>query len=145
MRNAALCCAICAAVLASAAGGTGPPSGTVLARVLVSPLSVTVVVPAEPPKVGRDFWIRAEVANAGSSAVQNVAVTLLAPQALLLRDAATQVLPQVRAAEIRSVRWDACATTTGGYVVMARATAGPFTAESPGQLLQLTAAKRPSC
>jgi hypothetical protein len=80
MRNAALCCAICAAVLASAASGTGPPSGTVLARVLVSPLSVAVVVPPDPPKVGRDFRIRAEVANAGSSAVQNVAVTLLAPQ-----------------------------------------------------------------
>jgi hypothetical protein len=114
-------------------------------RVLVNPLSVVVLVQQDPVKVGRDFRIRAEVTNAGSSALQNVAVTLLAPQALVLRDPLTQVLPRVGPADVRGVKWDACTPAAGGYVVMARATVGPFTVESAGWLVQIELAKRPSC
>ena len=145
MRHASLICALCAALVAGGAGAAGPPSGTIQARLVVSPLSVAVLVPSDPVKAGKDFRIHAELANAGSSALQNVAVTLLTPQALILRDPVTQLVPRIGPAGARSVHWDACAATPGGYVVMARATAGPFTVESAGQLVQITSVKRSTC
>jgi hypothetical protein len=145
MKGAGLACALGAALVAGAASASGPPSGTVQGRVRVSPLSVAVVVPSDPVKVGKDFRIRAEVTNSGPSALQNVAVTLLAPQTLVLRDPATQALPRVGPAEVRGIRWDVCTTTPGDYVMMSRATAGAFSVESTGQLVQITSAKRPSC
>lgn len=144
MRRSAFVCTLVLALAAGAAYASGP-SGTVQVRVVVNPLSVAVLVPPGSVKAGKDFRIRAEVTNAGSSTVQNVSVRLLAPQALVLRDPATQVLPRVGPGVDRRVRWDACSTTAGGYVVMARATAGALTAESTGQLVQITPANRPRC
>jgi hypothetical protein len=64
----------------------------------------------------------------------------------VLRDPGTQVLPRVGADVDRRLRWDACSTTAGGYVVMARAAAGPFNAESRGELVQvITSSQRPTC
>jgi len=51
-----------------------------------------VVAPADPVKAGKDFRIRALVASAGSATLRNVAVTLVAPQPLVLRNPATQVM-----------------------------------------------------
>jgi hypothetical protein len=146
VKHAALLCALCAAVAAGVArAAAAPPSGTITARVLVSPLSVSVLVPASPVKAGQDFRIRADVTNAGSTALQNVAVTLVASSALTLRDPVTQVLARVGAGVDRRARWDVCTTTAGGYVVMVRATAGPFAAGSAGELVEVTSAKRPAC
>jgi hypothetical protein len=146
VRHAAFACIVCLGLVGGVARATGPPSGIVQARVLVNPLSVAVLVPPDPQKVGKDFRIRAEVTNAGPTSVQNVAVTLLAPQSLVLRAPATQSLPLVPPAATRGVRWDACTTTAGGYVVMARATAGPFTVESTGQLVRIASTNKPgSC
>jgi len=145
VRHAALLCALGAALAAGVASAAGAPSGTVQAVVRVSPLSVAVVVPTDPVKVGKDFRIRADVTNAGSTAIQNVAVSLLAPQALTLRNPVAQTIPRVGPAEVRGVKWDACTTTAGGYVVMARATAGATIVESSGQLVQVTSPKNPTC
>jgi hypothetical protein len=131
--------------LAAVASAAGSPSGTVQATVLVNPMSVAVVVPTDPQKTGKDFRVRADVTNSGASALQNVSVTLLAPPALVLRDPVTQVLPSVMPAQVRSVKWDVCTTSAGGYVLMARASVGPFTTESSGQVVQVTSAKRASC
>jgi hypothetical protein len=65
--------------------------------------------------------------------------------ALVLRNPGTQALARVGPGVDRRVRWDACTTSEGNYVVMARATVGPFTAESSGELVQITSARRPSC
>ena len=146
MKHAALLCALCAVVAAGVAhAAAAPPSGTIAARVLVSPLSVSILIPGNPVKAGKDFRIRADVANDGSTALQNVAVTLIAPSALTLRDPVTQVLPRVGAGVDRRARWDACTTAPSGYVVMARATAGSFTAESAGELVDVASARRPAC
>jgi hypothetical protein len=131
--------------LAAVASAAGSPSGTVQATVLVNPISVAVVVPPDPQKTGKDFRVRAEVTSSGASALQNVVVTLLAAQALVLRDPVTQVLPSVMPAQVRSVKWDACTTSAGGYVLMARVSVGAFTTESSGQVVQVTSAKRASC
>ncbi len=104
-----------------------------------------MLVPSDPERTGRNFRIRADVTNWGSTVLRNVAVTLVSPPQLVLRDPRTQVLPRVGAGVDRRTRWDVCTTTAGGYVVMARATVGPFTAESPGQLVQVTSARRPTC
>jgi hypothetical protein len=145
VKYAGVVWAVSAALAAGAASASGSPSGAVQARVLVNPLSVVVLVPSDPVKAGRNFRIRAEVTNASSSALRNVAVALVAPQALVVRDPATQVLPRVGPGADRRARWDACTTAAGGYVVMARATVGLFTSESAGQLVQVESAQRPSC
>jgi hypothetical protein len=146
VKHAALLCALCAAVAGGVArAASGPPSGTITARAVVSPLSVSVLVPASPVNAGKDFRIRADVTNTGSTALQNVAVTLVVPSALISRDPVTQVLPRVGEGVDRRARWDVCTTTMGGYVVMARATAGPFAAETAGELVDVTSAKRPAC
>jgi hypothetical protein len=114
--------------------------------VLVNPLSVVVVVaPPSPIKAGQAFRIQALVANAGPATLQNVAVSVVAPSPLVLRDPATQVLPRLGPVTARTIGWGVCTTTPGGYIVMARATSGPFTSESTGQLVQIAPVKRPSC
>ena len=145
MRPMALAALLGTTVAAWAASAAGQPTGTVRAQVRVNPLSVAVVVPTDPPKVGKDFSIRANVSNAGSTPQQNVAVTLVAPQALVLREPVTQTIPRIGQVEVKGVRWNACTTVAGGYVVMARAIAGPFTAESLGQIVQVKPAKSPAC
>jgi hypothetical protein len=138
-------CAVSVVAAAASAHAAGSPSGTVQGRVVVNPLSTAAFVPSGLVKAGQDFRLRAEVTNAGSSVFRNVAVTLVVPQALVLREPATQVLPRLGAIDMRAVNWEACVTAGGGYVVIARATAGSFTVESKGQLVQVTAAKQPRC
>jgi len=102
-------------------------------------------VPADPVKAGKDFRIHAEVSNAGASALRNVAVTLIAPQELVLRDPVTQVLSRLGPGAVQAVHWAACTAVVGGYVVVARAAAGSFIAQSTGQLVQVGAAKQARC
>ena len=147
MRTAAVICGLCAALAAGVArGASGPFAGSVAARVIVSPLAVTVVVPSGPVNAGKDFRIRADVSNLGRTPLTNVAVSLAAPSALVLRDPATQATSRIGAGGSAKTTWDACTTSPGGYVVLARAIAGAFTAESLGQLVQVVKAKKkPSC
>lgn len=145
MRRAAGLCAVCAAIAAGVASAApGPPGGAVQARVLVSPLSVTVLVPASAT-AGRAFRIRARVDNAGAATLRNVAVRLVAPGELELGGPATQLLAQLRPGESRRVDWRVCTTHAGGYVVLVRATRGAFTAESAAALVNVAAARRPRC
>lgn len=144
MRRLALACALLVALAAGIAHASGD-TGTVTGRVLVNPLSVEVFVPTDPVRAGRRFRIRAEVVNAGSSRLRDVSVALLANPSLVLYDPVTQVLARVGPGRDRRVRWDACSTTAGGYVVMARAETIQFTAESTGQLVQITDVRRPAC
>ena len=145
MKLAAIVCALCAALVGGAASASAPPSGSVQGRVLVNPLVVTLAVPTGAVKAGQSFRIQALVANIGRTTLQNVAVTLVVPQPLVLRDKATQAFSSLGPAQVRAVAWSACTTTPGGYIVMARATAGPFTSESTGQLVQIAPANRPRC
>ena len=145
MKHAALGCALCAVLVAGAASAAGPPSGTVRGRILVDPLAVNVFVPAGPMKAGKDFAIRASVANTGPNVVENIAVTLVVTPVVVLRQPPTQVVRRLGRASVADVLWDACAAGAGGYVVMARASSGPFTVESTGQVVQVTAVKKAAC
>lgn len=147
MRRAALTGLLAAAFAAGIAhAATGPPAGTVSARVFVNPLSVAVLVPAQPVKAGRDFRIRAEVGNAGPVPVFAVPVTLVAPSGLVLRDPATTSLARIDAGGTRVARWDVCARAAGGYVVLAQAGAGTSAVESLAEVVEIDrAVKRPDC
>jgi hypothetical protein len=139
--------ALCAVLAVGAApNAQGAASGGVEGRVLVNPLSVVLRGPPDPVRAGRDFRLRAEVTNAGSTTFSNVPVTLVAPAALTLREPATQTIPRIRQSDTRRAHWNACTTTVGNYVLVARVTVGPFTAESAAQVVQVVAANRPpSC
>ena len=104
MKYAGVVWAVSAALAAGAASASGSPSGAVQARVLVNPLSVVVLVPSDPVKAGRNFRIRAEVTNASSSALRNVTVALVAPQALVVWRAPRWGCSQARA-RASSFKW----------------------------------------
>jgi hypothetical protein len=121
-----------------------PESASVQGRVLVNPLVVVVVAPSSV-RAGTAFPIGIGVANLGPTPVHNVAVTLVAPPGVVLRSPATQMLPLLGARRVRGLLWNACSATPGGYIVLARAVSGPYTAESTGRLVNVTATPRPSC
>jgi CARDB len=141
VRRLVLVCAALAVCVASAA--QAGDSGSITGRVLVNPLSVTVDVPPDPVKAGRDFKITARVANAGTTALRNVDVLLVRDPAIVLRDPARQVLDPLGGGRAGKVTWTACSATPGSYVVLVRATTGPFTAESPGAVIEIRAPSRP--
>jgi hypothetical protein len=132
-----------AVAVASAAQAGG--SGSITGRVMASPLSVEIIVPADPVRAGRRFRIRAEVVNSGSTALRNVDVSLVRPGAIVLYDPVHQVLNRVGPGRDKRVGWDACSTTPGSYVVLVRAASSPFTAESAGAVVRITDVRRPTC
>jgi hypothetical protein len=140
MRRLALVCAVLAVSAASAA--QAGDSGSITGRVLVNPLSVEVTRPDDPLRRGRWFRVVAQVTNGGATRLDGVAVTLARPPALLVQGPATQTIPRIPARASRRVYWEACSNTPGSYVVLARATVGPFSAESKGVLVQIISSNR---
>lgn len=140
MRRLALACATLAVLAASVAQAGG--SGSITGRVLVNPLSVEIIRPDEPFKRGRWFRIVAQVTNDGATRRDGVVVTLVRPPALRIEGPATQTIDRIPARASRRAHWEACSNTPGGYVVLARAAVGPFTAESPGQVVQIVPSNR---
>jgi hypothetical protein len=132
-----------AVAVASAAQAGG--SGSITGRLVASPLSVEVMVPTDPVRAGRQFRIRAEVVNSGSTPLRNVDVSLVRDSAIVLYDPAHQVLNRVAPGRDKRVGWDACSRTPGSYVVLVRAVSSPFTAESAGALVRITDVRRPTC
>jgi uncharacterized membrane protein len=144
-RTAVLSLLVAAVAAGVASAATGPPTGTVTGRVLVNPLSIELLVPSGPVNAGKNFKVHATVTNDGPVALQNVSVTLVAPSSLTLRNPATQRVPRLSRGNTATLKWTACATVAGGYVVLARAATGPFVAESTSQLIQIAPARRPTC
>lgn len=145
MRRVALAWLAAALAAGVAHAASGPPGGTVGARVVASPLTVEVVVPAGPVRAGKDFRIRAVVGNAGPALLTGATVSLLAPAGLVLRDPVTQPVRPLDPFATRTVRWDVCAPAPGGYVVLARAVLGAYVAESTAGVVLVTPAKRAGC
>lgn len=140
MKWLALACAGLAVAVAGVA--RADDAGTVNARVLVNPLSVEVIRPADPLRQGRWFRVVAQVTNGGATRLDGVGVTLVRPPALLMQGPATQTIPRIPGQSSRRAHWEVCSNTPGGYVVLARAKVGPFTAESPGVVVQILPSNR---
>ena len=127
-------------------GSTGRRLGLHHRQVLANPLSVVVEVPASPIKRGRWFRVSVQVENAMNTPLATVGVTLVRDPALALRPAApSQTIPSIPAGGGRKVVWEACSNTPASYVVLARATTGPFTAESPGVVVEIAPASKNTC
>lgn len=140
MKRLALLCATLAVSAVSVA--QAGDSSSITGRVLVNPLTVEVTRPDEPLRRGRWFRVVAQVTNGGATRLDGVGVTLVRPPALLLQGPATQTIPRIPARASRRANWEACSNTPGGYVVLARAEVGPFTAESAGALIQILPSNR---
>ena len=117
-------------------------SGGVVGTVKASPLAVEMTRPDEPIRRGRWFRVVARVTNEGPTRLEDVAVRLVRPQQLRLDGPTTQTIQRIPARESRRVDWDACSNSPGSYVVLARAQDGPFVAESPGVVVQITPSNR---
>jgi hypothetical protein len=140
VRRLALVCA--ALAVGAACVAQAGESDSITGRVLVDPLSVTVNVPDTSRRRGVTFRVSATVANASASRVEIVSVTLVRSSSLLLDRVPTQVIPRIPPLASRRAVWEACSNLPGTYVVLARAQAGPFSAESPGALIQIVPSNR---
>jgi len=132
--------AVCAASLAQAGAST-----SITGRVVANPLSAAVIGPTDPVKPGKKFEILATVSNAGAAAMRDVEVGLVRDPAIALYDPATQMLDRIGPGGTKKVVWSACSATPGSYVLLVRATDGPFTAESPGSLVIVLAGRQVKC
>jgi hypothetical protein len=121
---------------AHAAGG-GSVTGTV---VVVSPLTVSLAISPPIASVGGSVTASATVFNPGSTPVANVVLTLAAdPNLTIAGSGATQVLGTIPGNSTAGASWSLCPLAGGNYVVVARANAGSFEADSPAQVLNVNA------
>jgi len=131
-----------AALVALAAGSAqGADTQGVVGSVTVNPLSVEVTLPTDPIKTGRWFRINALISNAASTPFDNVVVTLVHPAALQLGSKDTQTIPRVPALGSKPAKWDACSSTPGSYVVLARAEVKAYVSESSAKVVSVVQSK----
>ena len=140
MIRLALLCVLLAALAAGAA--RADDSEGITGHVTVNPLSVALVVPADPVRRGRWFRVTAEVTNNGSRRLDDVRVTLIRPQGLRLDGPARQTIARIPPGETRRANWQACSNTPGNYVLLARAEIGTFSADSPAAVVEITPSNR---
>jgi len=120
------------------AAGNGSISGTVFAG---NPLTVSLTLSAPFTSVGGSVTASATVLNRGSAPVANVVVVLTAdPNLTIAGGIETRTLGTIPGNSSATASWSVCALAASGYVVLARATTGSFQADSPGQLLNVSAA-----
>jgi len=121
------------------AGAHGAGSGSVTGRVLVNPLTVSLLLSPASSSVGGSVTATATVLNSGGAAVTDVAVALAADPNLTIMGGETRPLGTIAAGATATASWPLCALAPGGYVVVARATGGSFHTDSPAQLLNVSA------
>jgi hypothetical protein len=135
MRWLALTCAAIAALAAGTA--RADDTGGVVGSVRVNPLSVELTLPVDAIKRGRWFRITAQVSNAGSTPLDNVAVTLVHPAGLQLDRKETQTIARVPAQGSKPTKWEACSNAPASYVILARAEVAAYVTESPAGVVQI--------
>jgi hypothetical protein len=144
-RSAAGALAVAAAI-ACTSRSEGAGFGTVGASVTVSPLLVTLSLSTADGLVGEPILARASVTNAGLAALANAALTLRAdPTGLRVGGSNPRPLGELESGRTRSVSWQLCGLQPGSYVVLARATASGFGADSRAATLRLAPAERARC
>ena len=119
------------------AAGSGSVTGSVTVAPL-NPLTVSLTLSSSSTSVGGSITANATVLNSGGSPVTDVEVVFTADPNLTVLGGETRPLGTIPAGGSASTSWPVCALAAGGYVVVARVTAGPFQADSPGQLLNVS-------
>jgi hypothetical protein len=144
-RSAAGALAVAAAI-ACTSRSEGAGFATVGASVTVIPLLVTLSLSTAEGLIGEPILARASVTNAGPAALANAALTLRAdPTGLRVGGSNPRPLGVLGSAQTSTVSWQLCGLQPGSYVVLARATASGFGADSPAAMLRLASADRPRC
>jgi len=149
-RFAIAAAALALACLPVATGRLHADGESVGARVTVNPLAVSINLVDTTVRRGTAARLETTVANLGSANLSDVLVTLhVQPAQVGSQGGFSQVVRQLRAGRETRVNWRLCSNTPGSYIVMVSATATDasgreFHAESPAQLLEVTAGTR-SC
>jgi hypothetical protein len=125
--------------LALVAGAHAAGSGSITGSVLVNPLTVSLALSSPSTSVGGSVSAAATVLNSGGAPAANVVVVLTADPNLTVSGGETRPFGTIPARASANASWSLCALKPGGYVVVVRATAGSFQADSRGQLLNVSA------
>ena len=120
------------------AGAHAAGSGSITGSVLVNPLTVSFALSSGSSAVGSPVSATATVRNSGPAPV-SVTVTLTADVNLAVAGGATRTIGTLAANGTAQVSWSLCALASGGYVVLANATSGPYRTDSPAQVLNVSA------
>jgi hypothetical protein len=127
--------------LAIAGGAHAASSGSVAGRVVANPLDVRLTLSTSQTQVGTRFGAGATVRNLGTGSLSNVTLALRADPAIAVTPSSPWSLGNLAGGETTAAAWFLCASAPGNYVVVARATGGVFTAESPAKLVSVTAGR----
>ena len=117
------------------AAGSGSITGTVVA---VSPLTVSLTLSPASTSVGGSVSATATVVNTGGAPIADVAVVLIADPNLTVSGGDTRPLGTIPGKGSTQAFWPLCALKAGGYVVLARTTAGPLRIDSAAQVLSVS-------
>lgn len=122
---------------------TTAAAASVAAMVDVSPLAVALEVPAGGVEAGRQVRVRAIVHNLGDAVVGPVSVELrFSPAGLDVRSEPAHVIRRIVVGRSGSVAWRVRGLVPGVYVLVARASVGPFTTDSPAAVLRILPPRR---
>lgn len=111
---------------------------SVMARVAVSPLMLSLELDRSAAIVGESVKARAWVTNAGPHAVRNVAVSLRTDAAAILVRGGRVTVAHLQPGRSAAIGWILCGLVPGTYVVLAQATLDDVTVESPARILVVT-------
>ena len=113
-------------------------SDGVAGTVAISPIVLDLMVPTET-RVGDEMKLRAAIRNVDDVDVLHVVVVLRVSSAGLgVRGGLTRIIQRVRPDRTGAAVWQVCATEPGTYVLLASATVGDVTTDSPARLLVVT-------
>lgn len=117
------------------AAGSGSITGTVVA---VNPLTVSLTLSPSSTFVGGSLSATATIVNTGGAPVAGVTLVLVADPNLAVSGGDTRPIGTIPGNGTVQALWPLCALKAGGYVVLARATAGPLRTDSAAQVLNVS-------
>jgi hypothetical protein len=125
--------------LALVGGAHAAGSGSVSGSVVPNPLVVTMSLSSASVAVGAAVTATATARNLGVAGLTNVTLTLNGDPNLAVAGGAIRTIASIAGGGSAQVSWQFCALAPGGYVLLAKGTARTFTADSPAQVLNVSA------
>jgi hypothetical protein len=140
------------AILLSASAATPSAGRSVVGRVTVSPLLLTLRLSSNEAPAGRRIRATATLHNLGAATLRSASLELRTdPSGLLTIGPKRRAISQLKPGKSRAVQWRLCGIVPASYVVVAVAlartdTGTVYEAESEGELLAIQAREHPpSC
>jgi len=125
--------------LIGAQSAYGASARQVNGRVTAFPAIVSFVVSPTSAKVGVAVGAGATITNVGGSTLTSIVVELRADVGGLAVNKASQSIAQLKPGKSATISWSVCGRTVGSYVLLARATIGTMSVDSPARVLTITA------